>query len=176
MMASERLSGLAVVAARFSLLMSRNLKLDCFEAPDTSRCTECRDGLSKLRREAGLNVWLRPSAKSWNLTELAVTASSWPGASGAVEDGGIARLPESEDAPRTRFKGLLGEVRFRVNGLAVEGRGLADLTDSFTLDLKGVKAVVCGVEEVVAVCCPALGVLKLMPEIWPDMGYRRGEW
>jgi hypothetical protein len=73
-------------------------------------------------------------------------ASSWPGASGDEAFGGEATFPESEDAPKTRFKGLLGDVRFRVIGLAVNGRGRADLTDSFTPDLKGVKAVVLGVE------------------------------
>jgi hypothetical protein len=98
------------------------------------------------RREAGVSVWLNPKAKSWNLTELIAAASSWPGASGMEALEGEATFPESDDAPKTRFKGLLGDVRFRVIGLAVRGRGRADRTDSFTPDLKGVKAVVLGVE------------------------------
>jgi hypothetical protein len=104
---------------------------------------------------------------------VAVSASSWLWLSGATKVGG-GRFAESEDAPKTRFRGLLGDARVRVKGLAVKGRGLPDRTDSFTPVLKGVKAVVCGVvEEGPGWLDP--GVLKFAVEFWANVGNTRGE-
>ena len=63
------------------------------------------------------------------------------------------------DAPNTLFSGLLGDARVRVKGLAVWGRGREDRTDSFTPVLRGVKDVVCGVDQEGA-WWPSPGVLK----------------
>jgi hypothetical protein len=83
-------------------------------------------------------------------------------------------LPESGDGPKTLLRGLFGDARVRVRGLAVWGRGLEDRTDSFTPVLKGVKAVVCGV-DVGAPARLSPGVPKSGVGPCSDVGYALGE-
>ena len=73
---------------------------------------------------------------------------SWPGASdvGVVEATGF---PESGAEPKTRFKGLFGEARWRDKGRVMEGLGRAERTESLMLGWNGVGVVVlCGKKEV----------------------------
>lgn len=142
-MASLLFSGLADATGKISDLRSMNLERESFEAPETSRCIEWREGFSRPRRDEGLKA----SAKSRRVL------FSWPGASKGDEVGATG-FPESGAAPKTRFKGLFGDARVRDKGLDAAGFGLAERTESLTLGWKGVevKAEAKGVVEAVVRC------------------------
>jgi hypothetical protein len=108
---------------------SRSLGDPFLEAPERSRCTLCLDGLSPPAPGCAPKA----SAKL-----LKLVLFSWPGeASEAPDDGGV-ELPESDAVVRTRFRGLLGDARSRVEAFEEDGLGRADRSESLTLDLKGV--------------------------------------
>lgn len=128
--ASLRLSGLAVDVANASALTSKNLETVLRDAPEISRCILWRDGFSRFLRDDGL----RDRAK------FAKLLFSWPPSASGAGEGGVTEFPKSEVALKARFKGLLGERRaVRDNGFAVAAFGLAERKESFTPDRKGVE-------------------------------------
>jgi hypothetical protein len=127
MAASLRFSGLTEIAGNGSVFTSINFERPFFVDPDTSRCSEWREGRSRLRRVAGLNG------------QSGRVAFSWPRTSARETDGGTG-LPESGDGPKTRFRGLLGDSRDRDKG-RVTGFALEERTESLMLGLKGVPVV-----------------------------------
>lgn len=119
--ASVLLSGLTAAEGKISDLRSRNFERDCFDAPETSKCIEWREGFSRPRRDEGLKA----SAKSRRVL------FSWPGASQGDEVSATG-FPESGATPKTRFKGLFGDARVRDKGREATGFGLAERTESLT--------------------------------------------
>lgn len=143
--ASLRFSGLTEIAGNGSLLDSRNLDTPAFEDdPETSTCTEWREGRSRSRRVAGLSA----------IVSSTEPAFSWPKTSAPEAESG-AGLPESGAAPKTRFTGLLGDTRDRERGRV---KGLADRverTESLRFGLIEALVGSCGAEKEVGEGGPA---------------------
>lgn len=129
MSASLRLSGLTEIEGNGSLLTSMNFESPFFVDPETSRCNEWREGRSRLPRVVGLNA----------TGQSVKVAFSWPRDSATEADGGMG-LPESGEGPKTRLRGLFGDIRDRDRG-RVMGFERMERTESLMFGLKGVAVV-----------------------------------